>query len=395
LAGRRQFAVAECERPALIAFDGAGRHHARGLPGHNGRTQALARFVILYRYYSGAAVIRKCPADSEGLVDTVHQGQAERVVVVSLLKSGAHLLQELMVALDYKMCGTGLRVRPDVVPILDDDTRWRIARLAYDKQTVATLEVASREEFVEATDRAWDALGWSWAIRLAQPVHAWYSREMVDSGFVEQVHRRSVGTDFAETPAGVCWVVNQFDITQIDGHFLNEWSQTGSPKILFNYRDPRDAVVSMVNFLCERTGKGYADYHTLPPFSRILKSMATVEEQVAYALTDPTFPGRRDLEHMRWLYNHPDVCKTSFEELVGPKGGGTAEAQARALERIFKFLGVTDVKSADVTARLYNPDSWTFYRGQIGGWRKVFTPELQRLADEQLGDLIKDYGYQQ
>jgi len=144
-------------------------------------------------------------------------GQAQRVLVVSLMKSGTHLLQELMVALGYKMFGAGVRLRPDIVPVLDEEARWRIARLAYDKQVLSGLEAAAPEEFREATDRAWDAVGWSWHIRLAQPLVTWYSREMTDSGFVAEVHRRCAGSDFADTPAGVCWVVNQFDIRQLDG----------------------------------------------------------------------------------------------------------------------------------------------------------------------------------
>ncbi len=320
-------------------------------------------------------------------------GQAQRVVIVSLMKSGTHLLQELMVALGYKMYGAGVRLRPEILPVLDDETRWRIARLAYDKQTVGELETAGPEAFAEATDRAWDALGWSWHIRLAQPLITWYSREMTDSGFIEQVHRRTVGSDFADTPAGVCWVVNQFDIRQLDGHFLREWSQTGEPKIIFNYRDPRDVLLSMVNFLSDKTGKGFSNYNDFLVFSRILKSKASPEEQLAYALTDPSFPAQRDLAHMIWLLNHPDICKTSFEELIGPRGGGTAQLQTRALRRVLEFLGVTSTEPDDVSGRLFNPDVFSFYRGQIGGWREAFTPELERLAEDRLGDLLLLYGY--
>jgi len=299
-----------------------------------------------------------------------------------------------MVALGYKMYGAGVRLRPEILPVLDDETRWRIARLAYDKQTISELETAGPEEFAEATDRAWDALGWSWHIRLAQPLVTWYSREMIDSGFIEQVHRRTVGSDFADTPAGVCWAVNQFDIRQLDGHFLREWSQTREPKIIFNYRDPRDVLLSMVNFLSGRTGKGFSNYNDFLVFSEILKSKASLEEQLAYALADPSFPAQRDLAHMIWLLNHPDVCKTSFEELIGPSGGGTAQAQACALSRVFEFLGVTGTEPDDIAGRLFNPDVFSFYRGQIGGWREAFTPELERLAEDRLGDLLQLYGYQ-
>jgi hypothetical protein len=331
--------------------------------------------------------------NSEDLMEQMRPGQAPRVIVISLMKSGTHLLQELMVALGYKMYGAGVRLHPDIIPVLDEETRWRIARMAYDKQTLSSLETAGAEEFTAATDSAWDALGWSWHIRLAQPLVTWYSREMVDSGFIEQVHRRVAGSDFADTPTGVCWVFNQFDIKQLDGNFLREWSQTGAPKIIFNYRDPRDVILSMVNFLCGKTGRGFSNYHDFPVFSEILKSKGSLDEQLEYALSDPSFPGQRDLSHLFWLLNHPDVCKVSFEELVGPRGGGTAEAQASAISRIFDFTGVTGISPSDVAGGLFNPDVFSFYRGQIGGWREAFTPELRRLADDRLGDLLRLYGY--
>jgi hypothetical protein len=324
----------------------------------------------------------------------MHEGQAQRVVIVSLMKSGTHLLQELMVALGYKMYGAGVRVRPEIEPVLDEPARWRIARIAYDEQTVKDLETVSEEKFTEATDQAWDALGWSWHIRLTQPLTTWYSRAMVDTGVIEQVHRRAVSSEFSQTTAGVCWVVNQFDIKEIDGAFLREWAQTGQPKIIFNYRDPRDVILSMVNFLSDRTGRGFSDYNDFLVFSRILKSKSSLEEQLRYALTDPSFPGQRDLARLIWLLNHPDVCKTSFEDLVGARGGGSDQAQADTLARVFEFLGVSGTTPGDVAGQLFNPEVFSFYRGQIGGWREAFTPPLRRLADERLGDLLDIYGYE-
>jgi hypothetical protein len=327
-------------------------------------------------------------------VELARPGQAQRVVIISLMKSGTHLLQELMVALGYGMYGAGVRLRPEILPVLDSETRWQVARLVYDEETVASLKACSEEHFTEVTDRGWDALSWSWHIRLAQPLTVWYSREMLDAGFVEQVHRRAVGSGFAETPPGVCWVFNQLDITRVDGRFLHDWTKSGEPKIIFNYRDPRDIILSMVNFLSNRTGRGFSNYNDFLVFSDILKSKATLDEQLTYALTDPFFPPQRDFQRMIWLLNHPNVCKTSFEELVGPRGGGSAESRDDTLTRIFEFLGVTGRKPADVAERLFNPDVFSFYRGQIGGWREVFTPEHQRLADDRFGDVLQLYGYE-
>jgi hypothetical protein len=342
----------------------------------------------------------------------VDSGRAPRVVIISLMKSGTHLLQELMVALGYGMYGAGVRLRPEILPVLDLETRWRIARIAYGKDAVAALESADEAHFVEATDRAWEALSWSWHIRFDQPLTTWYTRAMVDAGFVEEVHRRAVGTDFSDTPSNVCWVFNQFDIATLDGHFLREWTETGQPKIIYNYRDPRDITLSMVNFLCGKTGRGFSNYNDFLVFSDILKGKATFGEQLTYALTDPSFPPpQRDMERMLWLLNHPNVCKTSFEDLVGSRGGGSDEVQAQTLARVIDFLGAGggtgaggagsagaggsgQADPAEVAKRLYNPEVFSFYKGQIGGWRDAFTDEHRRLAQERFGGVLRQYGYE-
>ncbi len=299
-----------------------------------------------------------------------------------------------MTALGYGMAGSGVRLRPEILPEFSEETRWQIARLGYEEEAISRLKTSSAEQFTEATDRAWEALVFSWERRLAQPLASWYTRASLETGFAAQVHRQAVGSDFAATPPGVCWVINQLDIKQVDGQFLREWSQTGEPRIIFNYRDPRDMLLSFVNFLCGKTGRGFSNYNDLLPISEILNSKATLEDRLAYALADRSFPGLGDHQRMLWLLHHPKVCKTSFEELIGPRGGGSAQAQVRALSRVFEFLGVTDTEPAGVAGRLFNPDVFSFYRGQIGGWRQAFTPALARLVDDRFGEVLQAYGYE-
>src|SRR3984957_20560684 len=287
--------------------------------------------------------------------------------MVSLAKSGTHLLQELMLALGYKMFGSGVRLTPQTVPVLDLQTRWRIARMVYDKETVSDLDDLDTERFTAATDRAWDALGWSWHIRLAQPLATWYTLELVDTGFVAQAHKRVEGTDFADTPANVCWAFSQFDITQLDGHFLHEWSETGEPKILFNYRDPRDVTLSAVNFLADKSGKGFSAYNGSRVFSEILQSKETLEEQLTYALTDPSFPVQGAYHQLLWLLNHPHMCDSSVAELVRPRGRCASAAREPPSTRSIQSLASTYAKPQDVAGKLFNRASFSFFKGQIGG----------------------------
>jgi len=54
------------------------------------------------------------------------------------------------------------------------------------------------------------------------------------------------------------------------------------------YRDPRDVTLSAVNFLADKSGKGFSAYNDVRVFSEILKSKETLAGQLDYALTDPT-----------------------------------------------------------------------------------------------------------
>jgi hypothetical protein len=98
---------------------------------------------------------------------------------------------------------------------------------------------------------------------------------------------------------------------------------------------------------------------------------------------------------MYWLLHHPLVHTTSFEDLVGPNGGGTAEAQLRAATGLIDFLGVSGSHAPeDVVKSLFNRDAFTFFKGQIGGWRESFTEEHRRLTDERFGEVLSMYGYE-
>lgn len=317
---------------------------------------------------------------------------AKRVLLVSLMKSGTHLIQELMVALGYGMYGTS-RIPPDIRPVFDDQARRQIARLVYDdEQYEAVVAMKDRTEFERLTQEAWEALGWAWQQRLGMPLANRYGVAIVNTPLVEQALRRTASVPFAETPDGVCWVITELDLKRVDGKFLQEWTETGEPRVIFMYRDPRDVLVSMVNFLSNKTAGGFGNYSDFLVYNKILDALPSMEEKLSYALTDPTFPCMGDHERALWLLNHPMVCRVSFEELVGEAGGGSAEQQMAAVKRIVEFVG-SPMDPGSLTNKLFRRDSFTFFKGQIGTWREVFTPEHKDLVASRLGEVIDLYGY--
>lgn len=320
-------------------------------------------------------------------------GCAKRVILISMMKSGTHLLNELMLALGYGMYGH-VRVQPNARPRLDKDVRWRMASMVYDEETISILKSRAEAEFNDATDRAWEALAWTWQLRFGLPLATLYSRELIDTGLVREAYRRSAGSSFAETPPGVCWTFHEFDLKKIDGSFLREWAETGEPRIVFNYRDPRDLILSLINFLCGQTSQGLSSFNNLPVFSDILLAKSSLEEKITYALTDESFPCQvSDFKRLLWLLHHPGVCKVSFEELVGPGGGGSAESQLNATARLLDFLGASSRSPEDLAGSLFNPHAFSFFRGQIGTWRDAFTDANRRLAEERFGEVLTLYGY--
>ena len=322
---------------------------------------------------------------------TPNRGPAERVLVVSLMKSGTHLIQELIVALGYGVYGSS-RISPENRPVLDDDALRRMARMVYDEETFDRLVGAGGSTLREAGMKAWEALGWAWQLRLGMPLESRYGAELTNAGLIQQALHRTAGSAFAETPANVCWVATELDLRKVEGGFLREWSATGEPRIIFMYRDPRDMTLSMVNFLSGFTAQGYGNYSEFQVFNRILASKPSLADKLTYALTDPAFPGMDDYDRSLWLLHDPAVCKVSFEELVGPRGGGSAAAQLATVARIVDFLGL-DADALEITSRLFRRDSFTFYKGQIGSWREAFGPEHESLMANRLGTAIDRYGY--
>ncbi|MBO4210383.1 hypothetical protein [Micromonospora echinofusca] len=312
-------------------------------------------------------------------------------MVISLMKSGTHLIQELMVALGYGIYGQS-RIPAEIRPVLDDATRDRVARMVYDEQTYAELAAGDPASFAKAGDEAWEALGWAWQQRLGMPLVNRYGVAVTNNGLIEQALRRTATSTFATTPGNVCWVLPELDIKKVDGRFLQEWTETGLPRILFMYRDPRDVLLSMVNFLCGRTAQGYGNFSEFQIFNRILESKADLSEKLTYALTDPAFPVSGDHERALWLLNHPNVCQVSFEQLVGARGGGSDELQAATVARVLDFLGCDDSPD-QLVEKLFRTDSFSFFKGQIGSWREAFGPEHEELLAERLGRMVRLYGY--
>ncbi|WBB75723.1 hypothetical protein O7602_09550 [Micromonospora sp. WMMD1128] len=318
---------------------------------------------------------------------------APRTMVISFQKSGTHLMQELMLEMGYRIVGVP-RPGPRTVPEFDDEQRAAIAALVLAKgDHDDLLELRGTARFADVTDQAWSALTWHWQQRLGQQLVNRYGQTRLDVAADFVTNPYLPYTRFADTPDGLCWILHELDIHRVDGSFLSEWVETASPPLILNYRDPRDTVVSMINFLEGRTREGYGNFYEADIFSRILASKNTWDEKIDYALRDPSFLARDQFEKALWMLHHPGVCKVRYEDLIGPRGGGTRERQVAAVSDVLRHIG-SDSDAEAIADRVYNPDAWSFHQGRSGGWRDRFTARNLARFTEQFGDILQQYGYE-
>jgi hypothetical protein len=121
----------------------------------------------------------------------------------------------------------------------------------------------------------------------------------------------------------------------------------------------------------------------------------SLEERLARLVVDPRYLGialrDRILPFVPWL-DFSNVIPLSFEELIGTKGGGDAALQRRAVWSVMLKLHLAG-NVGEVCARLFNPQSVTFCKGQIGGHKEHFTVRLWDILHAQAHDYLETLGY--
>lgn len=260
-------------------------------------------------------------------------GTPPYVVVVSLQKSGTNLVARMMAdAFGYRCIGHGIRESFDEV----------LTRLHAKEPGVS-----DRRSLFSRPDMMFDLL--------------------------------------EEYPPKTCLFLHGLEV---GGHLL-DWCAKGEPRILFNYRDPRDSLLSLVNYLLQRANETYSEFPQNIIFAQILEAMPSAAAQLDFAIAHM---GKHVEKYNRnsWLLFHPSVAKLSFEELVGTDGGGSAGQQRATILRISEFLGVAP---REEELRLFNSSARTFFRGQIGAWRDAFSPEQTRTFGRLYRDVLRTYGY--
>ena len=163
-------------------------------------------------------------------------------------------------------------------------------------------------------------------------------------------------------------------------------------RVIVVVRDPRDILVSSVHHALGRSN------HFM---HETIASYPTFESR-ARALLDGgvTLKGERYLgmsEQIRLMLgwsSSPEVLTIRFEDLVGARGGGSAEAQKTCLRALSQHLnaGLGEAELEEISGALYGMGR-TFRRGAIGEWQAQFSPALSAEFDRVAGEALDLLGY--
>ena len=158
-------------------------------------------------------------------------------------------------------------------------------------------------------------------------------------------------------------------------------------KTFFVVRDPRDIAVSLAHYIESRGDHPLHFAYSERPDARSRIELAILGDAAAR----PPAPSLESLLRgfAGWLDSGALVVR--FEDLIGARGGGDDETQARTIEAIYGYLGLE--APPRLGERLFSSASPTFRSGQIGGWRDSFDPALEALFEREVGQWLEVYGY--
>ena len=154
-------------------------------------------------------------------------------------------------------------------------------------------------------------------------------------------------------------------------------------------RDPGDIAVSNAFYIANNP-----DHECY----RLFASAGSLQEQIKLVLAGDSQFGLDPLQDVLrsfsgWLTS--DLLVVRYEDLVGPAGGGSSQAQFQTLLSIYNYIGMgmDRERLAALQQKVFSADSPTFRRGAIGQWRQHFSPELEAFLGDTCGEYLLKYGY--
>lgn len=155
-------------------------------------------------------------------------------------------------------------------------------------------------------------------------------------------------------------------------------------------RDPRDMIVSAAYYFAPLIDKQYL---TITPQQRITVLLNHYHKDNFISLGRDKYNGYTHLlevVNLKYLFERKGLL-TRFEELVGPKGGGSLELQKRALSKILDTIEI-DLPIESFIDMIFGKNN-TFRKGKIGEWKTHFTKEHEEIYKEHWLHIHEALGY--
>ena len=177
-------------------------------------------------------------------------------------------------------------------------------------------------------------------------------------------------------------------------------------KIIFLIRDPRDQLVSRVNYIYKKANFFSGLQHI--NFDDLLLSLigSAQEKKINNILSNHIQckykPTNEYISNINQFYNfflpwknQKNCLLIKFEDLVGSKGNGRKENQIETINKIANFIGIEadEAKVNKVTKKLFGGTT-TFAKGQIGSWKKNFNDNHKTAFKKVAGQLLIELGYE-
>lgn len=172
---------------------------------------------------------------------------------------------------------------------------------------------------------------------------------------------------------------------------LSEFLRIHGFQIVHITRDPRDVLVSYINFQRNKEKFPFhSEFKSIPDNSCIMRVLEGGQKNgiVAAPLKD------RLANSIGWL-SDKGVVALKFEQLIGHKGGGSDFDQLKAIEAVINHLGlkVKRERAVFLGERVFDRKSETFHKGLIGQWETFLNAEQKSMITTQIGNEIKEMGY--
>lgn len=177
-----------------------------------------------------------------------------------------------------------------------------------------------------------------------------------------------------------------------------DYYQSNSVKGVFIYRDPRDQIVSTAYFFKEKLKHPKAaDMNISELFFDCMRDDCRWWRYVVFVGVDlPSDLSIASLYNAMLPWRDYDfIYSTTFEKLIGPKGGGNKKDQIKEIIAIAAHIGspISQQRAEKIADQLFGRFE-TFRSGQIGAWKKEFNEIHKKEFKNIAGQLLIDLGYE-